>query len=239
MTNKLLKFCFEQIVAPECEKIAAEKAIAENPANASPFEAAAVRSKLWSAGRTLSVSFLDGTSDMQAQVAHFAQQWCDYANVSFNLGAHADAEIRISFTKVGSWSAVGTDAMVQEFFAPSSPTMNFSWVDEAVVLHEFGHALGLIHEHQSPTTPIKWNEPAVIAYLAGPPNYWSEEQTRRNVFERYSVEQTQHTKFDPDSIMLYYFPKEFTLNGQMFKQNEVLSLQDREFIAECYPHSPR
>jgi serralysin len=102
MANETLKFCFEQIIAPEYKKSAAEKAIAENPANASPFEAAAVRSKLWSPGRTLHVTFLDGSSEIQAEVAHFALQWCDYANIRFEFGVQAHADIRISFTKVGS-----------------------------------------------------------------------------------------------------------------------------------------
>ncbi|WP_437321271.1 matrixin family metalloprotease [Sorangium sp. So ce385] len=41
--------------------------------------------------------------------------------------------------------------------------MNFGWLTlestqadvESVVLHEFGHALGLIHEHQHPENGIK------------------------------------------------------------------------------------
>ena len=49
--------------------------------------------------------------------------------------------------------------------------MNYGWLtpdsddDELrrVVLHEFGHALGLIHEHQNPEGGIEWNEPAVKA----------------------------------------------------------------------------
>ena len=48
--------------------------------------------------------------------------------------------------------------------------MNYGWLtpesaqDEVrrVVLHEFGHALGLIHEHQNPKGGgIEWNRDAV------------------------------------------------------------------------------
>ena len=41
--------------------------------------------------------------------------------------------------------------------------MNYGWIDadspeeelRSVVLHEFGHALGLIHEHQNPLSGIR------------------------------------------------------------------------------------
>jgi len=35
---------------------------------------------------------------------------------------------------------------------------NQPWIDLGTVLHEFGHALGLIHEHQNPASGgFKWN----------------------------------------------------------------------------------
>jgi len=46
--------------------------------------------------------------------------------------------------------------------------MNLGVVDEAhirgTVLHEFGHALGLVHEHQRPKDqqPFEWSKPVVI-----------------------------------------------------------------------------
>ncbi len=53
-----------------------------------------------------------------------------------------------------------------------------------MVLHEFGHTLGLIHEHQNPNRPINWNRAAVIADLSGPPNNWDEETIENNIFKR-------------------------------------------------------
>ena len=87
-------------------------------------------------------------------------------------------DVRISFQYDGSWSVIGTDCQTLSI---DQPTMNYGWLDRQtaddevrrVVLHEFGHALGLIHEHQNPGGEIKWNRDQVIKDLSGPPNNWS------------------------------------------------------------------
>jgi len=177
------------------------------------------------------------------RVKTYAQRWSNHANITFVFVDNPDAEIRISFTKGGSWSAIGTDALVREYFKPHQPTMNFGWLHpglaeeefQRVVLHEFGHALGLIHEHQSPKSGVQWNEALVLQAYSGPPNNWDEGTIRRNILDRYSRNQTQYTDFDPDSIMLYSFPAELTMNRQATKHNVDLSTQDIAFIAGLYP----
>lgn len=37
-----------------------------------------------------------------------------------------------------------------------------------LVPHEFGHAVGLIHEHQNPEGGVPWSRDAVVADLSGP-----------------------------------------------------------------------
>ena len=120
-----------------------------------------------------------------------------------------------------------------EGFTMSTPETEYS----RVVLHEFGHALGCIHEHQSPSGGIQWNKEAVYRSLSGPPNNWSKEQIDHNVISRYSKDQTQFTAFDPRSIMLYSFPREWTLNNMEFTSNTILSDTDKRFIAARYPKS--
>lgn len=52
-------------------------------------------------------------------------------------------------------SAIGTDARLPCY--KERQTMNLGWVDERTILHETGHALGLVHEHQHPEGKIDWD----------------------------------------------------------------------------------
>ena len=201
--------------------------------------------KFWPRGATLRISFLDGDQDVKDKVKAMAMTWMSHANIKFNFIKEVDPEahIRISFQQEGSWSAVGQDALNEAFFPKGEPTMNYGWLnlesppeDYSVVLHEFGHALGLVHEHQSPASGIHWNRDAVIKALSGPPNKWDVPTIEHNVLNKYSSGiVTQYTAFDPQSIMLYTFPSSWTEDGMAFAENKVLSTADIEFIKLRYP----
>lgn len=141
------------------------------------------------------------------------------------------ANIKISFdTKGGAWSLVGTDCLNS-----TTATMNFGWLDVATVIHEFGHALGLIHEHQNPRgKPVDWDVP-VVHQWAKTTQGWDEDTTDRNIIDRYALEQTNGSKYDPDSIMLYFFPKELVKSGSGTDGNRRLSWTDLVYIAKTYP----
>jgi hypothetical protein len=205
---------------------------------------ALINVKKWTNGKMLRCRFLDGQSAWQAKVIEKAKIWEQYANTKLNFVADGDAEIRISFfADAGSWSAVGTDALVESYFPKYQPTMNFGWLrddtpDEEygrVVVHEFGHALGCIHEHQSPNVTLNWDTQAVYRYFSGPPNYWSKADVDHNVLQKYSPAGLSATPFDIDSIMLYQFSPELFTNRKGTPSNTKLSAKDKEMIAQMYP----
>jgi serralysin len=121
--------------------------------------------------------------------------------------------------------------------------MNFGWLRpdstdhdvQSVVLHEFGHALGLIHEHQNPSGDISWNREQVINDLSGYPNYWTLDQIEHNMFRSYAAAETNYTKTDPESIMMYPIPPTWTTNGFTVGLNSMLSRVDRDFVSREYP----
>ncbi len=204
----------------------------------SVLEAIIVFRKLWVNGSNLRVRFLGGTPAQQAKAKEQAQWWTQHANLTFEFNDAPDAEIRIAFDPSdGAWSYIGTDCQA---IPRNQPTMNLGFLDGGTAAHEFGHAIGLAHEHQNPAGGIEWNEEVVIRDLMGPPNNWTVAQIRHNVLDKYSADQIRGTQFDPDSIMLYFFPDSWVKSGNGTKANEVLSALDKAFIASerAYPRVP-
>ncbi len=252
-----VKICFERILPDELDFDArarramrgmmVERSLAPLDANGVEHVArmAVVLTKKWAAGSTLMCRFLDGSPKMKQKVEALAHQWEKHANIKFKFVTSGPAQIRISFfADRGSWSAVGRDALVTQVFPLHQPTMNFGWLRDdtpdveytRVVLHEFGHALGCIHEHQSPTFSRQWNGQQVLRHFSGPPNFWTPQQIEHNVLKKYSPQGIIATSFDPQSIMLYAF------DGALFADhlgptntNNKLSPTDIAQIARLYP----
>ena len=163
------------------------------------------------------------------------------ANLSMKFVDTGDADVRVAFQQGdGSWSYLGT--MCQQI-PVAEPTMNYGWLEpdsddeelRRVVLHEFGHAVGLIHEHQNPNRPIAWNRAAVIADLSGPPNNWDERPSRTTSSSVTTRLSSSSTPVDPDSIMMYPIPAAWTTDGFSAALNRALSETDKNFIRDAYP----
>jgi hypothetical protein len=225
------KVCIDRVLPKDLMRFQPTLQLAGRTSAISPI------GKTWINGSTLRVRFMGGTPEQHAIVREQAGWWGQIANLKFDFNNAPAAEIRISFDpNDGAWSYVGTDC---RYIPADQATMNIGFTDFGTAAHEWGHALSLGHEHSNPLGGIVWNEPVVIEALSGPPNFWSEEQIRHNVFRKYSVDQVNGTTFDPHSIMLYAFPVSWTLNGVSTKSNEVLSQMDKAFVsgALMYPKS--
>jgi hypothetical protein len=141
------------------------------------------------------------------------------------------AEIVIGFDgAAGAWSLLGTDCLNAR-----GKTMNLGWMDVSTTIHEFCHALGMVHEHQNPHgNMINWDEQTVYEW-ARMTQGWDEQTTYNNIIARYNVDQVNGSLYDPLSIMLYFFPGNMTTDGVGTHQNVRLSLQDVKYLNNMYP----
>ena len=198
--------------------------------------------KFWAVGTKLRIHFLSGTAEVRSAVREIANEWTQFANIEFVFDVDVeDAEIKVEIAKPigGTWSYIGTDAL-----AVSGPTMSLgvSAMDTGGqkfrfdVLHEFGHALGLIHEHQNPSADIPWDKDVVYEELSQRPNYWTRETIERNIFSKADSNTfPDYRPFDPMSIMWYVQPERHFTRVFPQRSESELSASDREFIGEVYP----
>lgn len=207
----------------------------------SNYKAAVLKDYRWDPGESISIRFLDGDSSLRERVCDVANTWTEIANLNFDFVDEGPTDVRIAFKQGnGSWSYIGT--MCRQIPEPQ-PTMNYGWLtpdssdDEIrrVVLHEFGHMIGLIHEHQNPKHGIQWNKPAVIKDLSGPPNNWNQATIDNNMFRFYAPNTVIATDVDSESIMMYPIPKSWTLDGFSAGLNSELTDTDKSLIESVYP----
>lgn len=257
--------------------------VASNP----HFDTVVRLSRRWANGNTVRVAFRGGSPTLHRGIEQMAALWSQHANIGFDFGwdsvtkryrtwspgdVQPTAEIRIGFDEDGYWSCVGTDSMLDQCAAASQPSMNFAAFDRrlpqgwaSIVLHEFGHAIGLEHEHQNPTDgcdgDFVWDpesgyltmrdelqqfipdasgrSPGVLLMLSGPPNHWDKSKAEHNMKQLPASRAFKAGPFDKDSIMKYEFPDWLfrdRRNSKCFSErNDMLSSLDRAGIADAYP----
>jgi len=213
---------------------------------------AAMADVRWPNGSTLTVGFLNGSQGLRDQVVNLAPRWTQFANITFQFVDGRSDDIAVNFLPTrgahyGTYSSyLGTDSA--RFARAGQPSMHLVFNENdphndddeyrRVILHEFGHALGLIHEHSRPDHPIYWNNQAVYNQFHQQTG-WDWNMIYQQIIAPYSGNLTHVTDFDPASIMMYPFPQGLAIysDGTPFATdwNRDLTDGDKSIMQAAYP----
>lgn len=251
------------------------------------------RQDRWEPGSVVRAAFNGGNPALYARIEQAARQWTQpgLANITLSFrdeqggfrkwttqDVQRAAEIRIAFKRgtpdAGHWSLIGIKSidptvmgggrrqasMNLQLTAQNGAPANF----DGTVIHEFGHALGFLHEHQSPFADCGFRfeddpgyvrtsnaageaindpqgrRPGLYTLLSGPPNGWSRTKVDRNLKTIAPSPGIEVGLYDRQSIMEYFFePWMFARGAQspcyIDREGTTLSAQDRIAVARAYP----
>lgn len=199
--------------------------------------------KMWTPGEIIKYGVIDlngNPESLKDTVKKYAEIWENYANINFEYTEKlSEAQVRIGMEKGSSWSFIGRDALLVD---SNTKTMNFGWLsgdaelNQRVILHEFGHVLGFVHEHNGPAANIKWQKSLVYKYYAQSPTFWSKDLVDENVMFKYSQTLTNYSDYDENSIMHYPIDPRLTTDYRGTPFNADLSVTDKQYAAIFYPY---
>ncbi|MEZ0610104.1 M12 family metallopeptidase [Fibrella sp. WM1] len=192
---------------------------------------------LWPKKR-IEVYFMDDDGQVRDRVLAIANAWKPFSGVQFVRSFdQSTSDIRVSFRTDGWWSYIGTmSTEVGKDSATLSLDSLYLYPPDkfrSIVLHEFGHSLGLLHEHQHPFLEIDWDLPALYKYYEdeyGVDTTWVKE----NVIHKYESLTGIYCEPDLKSIMLYKIPPGLTKNAIVAPEPLDLSVLDKKYIRIIY-----
>lgn len=194
----------------------------------------------WPSKSTIACKFLNGEKWQQDEVKRVASEWEPLTGLRFTyLSSDSKTNVRIRFTasRGGGWSNLGVDCnRIPEPQATMELGVNDAVNEEGirrVILHEFGHMIGFIHEHQSPQMD-KILIPAQAYKYFKDCCKWSKDDVDSNVLYRFRPEEATASRLDVDSIMIYYLPPYLFEDGIGVPWNTTLSKVDKLYATRFY-----
>ena len=199
------------------------------------------KSKMWKNGQTIKIKFVSGSAANKKIAQKAFCDWSQYANINF-VFVESGEDYRVGIDEpsgsyTSGWSYIGTDCKYQ---TAQSISISLTWAKSVPesnkdrnALHEIGHSLGFLHEHQ--VYPINWNRTEVDKYYHG--IGYTDDWIYTNIYKNWGT--TGEAAFvikDKSSIMTYTIPSNFTTDGFSTSTNWQLSAGDKTIAQSAYPY---
>lgn len=211
-------------------------------------KASILKSTRWMNGDIIKIKFLEQDEDdyslAMEKVKDIALEWTKYANLTFDfVDYECDADVKLAFNwgdEKTVWSEIGTDCKIIAQDQPSANLVLYRNIEEEIntksfrqqILNTFGHIIGLINEHQGSDSQVKLDPIKAGEELKK--RMWSDKRIN-DFLNMYDEASLNSSEFDPESVMLWYFPTYITQDGKHTSFNCELSKIDISFIRTMYP----
>ncbi|MCU0387147.1 MAG: M12 family metallopeptidase [Chitinophagaceae bacterium] len=193
----------------------------------------------WPTGKVITVGFVNGTTEQRVAVLAIAKEWEKHGNIRFEAADVKDAIVRIRLTHSGAnYTYIGTDIL------KADPGENNMQLDQSlfgknhaelrkVVLHQFGHVLGMVHEFNPPDEGAQWDKVHIQKEFrrAG----WSALDIENNLYGLYTHRITNGWFWDRHSIMHLGIAYRHLNKGIPIYVNEEISEGDSMWLGSRYP----
>ncbi len=190
---------------------------------------------LWPQHSIIRISLMGMTNEQEEFTKANIKKWAPHVNLTFEFTDDTDGYIRIAANNdiAGGSSYLGTGSL---HTPAEEPTMIIGFqgglnaFNAGTIQHEFGHALGLQHEHQHENSDldINWLE-VNKAYI----DKGGAKEVKLN-FEPL-VSDVVSSDYDRQSIMHYGFSSSWLNDGNAVPDNNELSEGDINFVRSLYP----
>lgn len=194
---------------------------------------------LWPQNSTITIAFMDTSPAHRALIQkHIEKNYAPLINLKLNFVEGTQGDIRISTSAdiSGDWSNVGTEALT---LPANEPTMHLDPhktedIFKMNILHEFGHALGLRHEHKHPDRTLDFNLPRVYELYKRKFNF-DNTDVYEQILQKLNPADIIASDYDQQSIMHYNLSRLILWKQKSTGYNFNLSNGDKALLQSVYP----